>query len=110
MNLDLFDQPPPMVRTPDTATAHIAKDKVEWKAQSMRNFLFKQISILQPVTALELEEQPMFHTLAPSTVRKRVSELKAMGKIVVSGIHSYTTKSGRVTKGEAYRVAVQGGE
>lgn len=108
MNLDLFEEAvPPMVRTPDTATAHMAKDKVKWGAQSMRNYLLQQIGILQPVTALELEEQPAFETLAPSTVRKRVSELKAQGKIVAVGVHSYTTKSGRVAKGEAYRVTLR---
>lgn len=107
MNLDLFEEPvPPMVRTPDTESAHLAEDKVKWGAKSMRAYLLQQIHILQPVTALELEEQPAFEMLAPSTVRKRVSELKAQGKIVAVGVHSFTTRTGRVAKAEAYRTTL----
>lgn len=38
-----------------------------------------------PMTAGELERLPQFAHLAPSTARKRVSELKASGLLVATG-------------------------
>lgn len=109
-SLDLFGDPTggiPMTRTPDSETSHIAAAKVRPGVSDLQRALMRHIQMMQPVTAMQLEELPPFRALAPSTVRKRISELKARGQLWVEGKASYTSPAtGRTSVGEALVLSV----
>lgn len=115
-NLDLFDptpsadggRVPPNVRSPDMPASIEAGEGVEWPAKSLRGSLLWHIKAMQPVTAIELEELPLFVDLSPSTVRKRVSELKEMGKVFAGNVVDFTDKNGKVRRATAWWTTPQG--
>lgn len=100
--ISLFGEAPPNTRTNDAPTSVAAAKKVEWTITLMQQSVLQHIAQMQPVTAAEIEELPVFSKLAPSTVRKRISELKHLGIITAVDRAVYITKSGRRTLGEAY--------
>lgn len=105
----LFDAPDtggiPLVRTPDHATSKRAARKVTQSISELQRSIFAHVQLLQPVTALELEELEIFAELAPSTVRKRVSELAGRGKLIGSGEQEYRSKrTGRVSRATAWSI------
>lgn len=93
---------PPNVRTPDLPASVEAGANAEWPAKSLRKSLLWHIKAMQPVTAIELEEFVMFSKLNPSTVRKRVSELKEIGKIFPGEVVDFTDKNGKVRRATAW--------
>jgi hypothetical protein len=117
-NLDLFaDQPPsaaapaaavpPMVRTPDARASIAAATKVRPHGTGLRDAILSEIRHRGPITALQLEEMSHFAQMAPSTVRKRVSELKEMRLIEEAGVVDYTTAAGRKTQATAWKAVGQ---
>lgn len=95
---------PPAVRRDNPSTSLMAAKRVEWTITLMQQTVLQHIKQMGPVTAAELEELPVFAHCAPSTVRKRISELKQHGVIESPCKQAYTTKSGRRSYGEAYVV------
>jgi hypothetical protein len=104
--IGLFDAPP-TTRRHDPATSFAAAKRVEWTITLMQQAVLQHIKQMGPVTAAELEDLPVFSKCAPSTVRKRVSELKLADppRITCVGKAAYTNSRGRRTYGEAYVVA-----
>lgn len=105
----LFDAPDtggiPLTRTPDHATSKQAARKVTQSVSQLQRSVFEHIRLMAPVTALELEELDIFCELAPSTVRKRVSELAGRGKIIGRGEQEYRSKrTGRVSRAIAWDI------
>jgi predicted transcriptional regulator of viral defense system len=105
VQLGMFGEAPPAVRNGDSETSKAALKRVEWTISMMQQTVLLRIAQMQPVTAAEIEELDEFTKLAPSTVRKRISELKHLGAIAVTGRGTYTTKLGRRTIGEAYAIS-----
>lgn len=105
-NPSLFDQPDtggiPLTRTPDHDTSEKAADKVRSSVTELQRAIFQHIKMMERVTALELEELEAFQHLAPSTVRKRVSELARRGKLIGAGRECYVSKR---TKRTSYAIA-----
>lgn len=104
-----FDAPDtggiPLTRTPDHATAKKAARKVTQSISQLQRSVYEHIRLMAPVTALELEELEIFSELAPSTVRKRVSELAGRGKIVGRGEREYRSKrTGRTSRAIAWDI------
>jgi len=57
------------------------------------------------VTALELEELEVFAHLAPSTVRKRISELAGRGQIIGGQVQTYRSqRTGRTSRAIAWSI------
>lgn len=105
----LFDAPDtggiPLTRTQDHATAKAAAKTVTPSISQLQRSVWEHIRLMAPVTALELEELEIFLALAPSTVRKRVSELSSRGKIIGCGEREYRSKrTGRVSRAIAWDV------
>ena len=101
--LDMFDAPkklpPPMTRTDDYETCVVAAKRVSSDADNLRYQVYYLFRKLGPMTAIECEEWEGFQKYAPSTVRKRCSELLHMGWLVEMGKKQITTKAGRRTQG-----------
>jgi chromosome segregation and condensation protein ScpB len=95
----------PLTRTPDHASAEIAASKVVKTISQLQQSILSHIAIMQPVTALELEELDIFAQLAPSTVRKRISELAGRGKIIGGAVQSYRSRrTGRTSQAIGWSV------
>lgn len=98
----------PLHRTPDMQGSLFAAEIIRTDLSDLQRRVLAAIRAHQrPITALELEQQYEFQPLAPSTVRKRVSELKALALIVGVGVQSYTDRHGRTSRAEAW-VCVDG--
>jgi hypothetical protein len=86
-DLPLF-APVPLVRARDHRTSRLAADRVTPVLTPLRLKVYQTIRDAGPygLTAKELERLPQFADLAPSTARKRISELLASGHIVAIGV------------------------
>jgi hypothetical protein len=93
--LDLFA--PPMVRTPDTEASEAAADKLKKSVSGLRHVVYEIIKRVGPITALEVEEFDGFEKLAPTTVRKRCSELVALGWLAMGETVQVVVGEGRTT-------------
>jgi hypothetical protein len=82
-DLPLFAMPP-MHRTPDHATSIDAAARVREPAGRIRQAVYEALASA-PMTDLELERLPQFAGCAPSTVRKRRSELYIAGRVRATG-------------------------
>lgn len=88
--LDLFGAPEPPApdhRVPDHDTSIAAAYGVRWVGQTLRARVAEAIAAAGPLglTDIELERLAMFTKFAPSTVRKRRSELLAQGRLEKAG-------------------------
>lgn len=93
----------PLHRTPDMAGSISAAAIVQPRLSDLQARVLAAICAAgRPITALELEEQYEFVPLAPSTVRKRVSELKALNIIIGVGMLEYTDAMGRTSRAEGW--------
>ena len=76
-----------MVRSNDPDTSYAAARAVSRKLNELH---FRILAALRtndkPMTAEQLERLPQFADFGPSTVRKRVSELAHMGKVLEAGM------------------------
>lgn len=79
--------PSPDHRTPDYDTSIAAAYGVRWVGQTLRARVAAVIASAGALglTDVELEQLAMFRGYAPSTVRKRRSELLAQGRIEKAG-------------------------
>jgi hypothetical protein len=93
--LDLFA--PPMVRTPDCEASEAAAEAVTPLVNGLRHTVYEIVRRVGPITALEVEEFDGFEKLAPTTVRKRCSELVDMGWLEKGEAVQVTVGEGRVT-------------
>lgn len=88
-DLPLFAQPvvPPMVRRRDPETSRVAAAKVARKLSPLHAEVLDQVKRagVRGLTGRELEQLPMFASCAPSTIRKRASELHHLGELRDSG-------------------------
>ena len=93
----------PLHRTPDMMGSLVASAAIRPKLSDLQTRVLAAIcAAAKPITALELEEQYEFLPLAPSTVRKRVSELKALNIIIGVGMLEYTDAMGRTSRAEGW--------
>jgi hypothetical protein len=105
---DLFDTAAgPMTRTPDHEASELAADTVRERRLSLQYVIFEIVRRAGPITAIEVEEYDGFQHLAPSTVRKRCSELVQMGYLREGAVVAVTTKCGRKTKGTSLTTALR---
>jgi hypothetical protein len=105
---DLFDcVAGPMTRTPDHEASVLAAGRVREQRLSLQYVIFEIVRLMGPITAIEVEEYNGFEHLAPSTVRKRCSELVQMGYFREGDVVPVVTKSGRKTKGTALTVSIR---
>ncbi len=74
-----------MVRGDSPIESQVAAVRVLHKLSAIQLEIIKMLGSMGSLTARELEEAPSFAKLAPSTVRKRLSELKAMGRVMQDG-------------------------
>jgi len=93
--LDLFA--PPMTRTPDTEASEAAAASVKGSVSGLRHLIYEIIRSVGPITALEVEEFDGFEHLAPTTVRKRCSELVALGWLEMGEAVQVVVGEGRTT-------------
>lgn len=86
-DLPLF-APVPMVRARDHRTSRDAADRLRPKLSNLRLDIYTTIRDAGPygLTAKELERLPQYAALAPSTARKRISELLAAGHLTAIGV------------------------
>ena len=83
----LFHEPiSRMVRRDDPPTSHEAARKVEPRLSALQKLIIDIFKIRGKMTAKECERRPSLVLLAPSTVRKRICELFAMGLIRKTGV------------------------
>ncbi len=72
-----------MARAPDHGTSVMAAGKVERKRSDLQEWIVCALRANGPMTDRELEQLPEFIMYAPSTVRKRRSELWDDGRGVL---------------------------
>lgn len=85
--------PSPDHRVPDHATSVAAAVSVRWIGVGLRARVFHAIAAASGhgLTDLELEAMPGFTGYAPSTVRKRRSELYQQGRLDKAGVRDGAT-------------------
>ena len=93
--LDIFA---PMHRSSDSAASRMAADRVRPRMNDLRRKVLDVLKKHQPITALEMEELPEFEGFAPTTVRKRCSELVQMGAVEEQGVKMVVLRDGRQTR------------
>jgi uncharacterized protein YcaQ len=78
---------PPMHRTTDPETSRAAAAAVTRRLSDLHGRVLAAVAAVGAVgvTGAELERQPGFADCAPSTVRKRLSELNKMGRLAAAG-------------------------
>lgn len=75
-----------MVRGSDPIESQVAAARVLRKVTATQQDILALLAVVDgPMTARELEQAPSFAHLGYSTVRKRICELKQMGRIVQDG-------------------------
>lgn len=74
-----------MVRGSDSIESQVAAGRVLHKLSAIQLEIIKHLGWMGSLTARQIEQAPSFAHLAPSTVRKRISELKQMGRVVQDG-------------------------
>jgi hypothetical protein len=84
----LFEQPAgaadaPLNRRPDEPGSIAAAEAVAPRLSDLQRLVLDELRRAGPSLAVELERRPAFAHLAPSTVRKRLTELRRMGQVVV---------------------------
>lgn len=88
-DLPLFAAPPvpPMHRRRDPATSREAAAKIGRKLSALHEQVLDALASAgaRGLTGRELETLPQFVALAPSSARKRLSELHHMGRITDAG-------------------------
>lgn len=77
---------PPASRRADHATSAAAGEAVQRRASALHNQILDCFDEFGRLTDEQLEHMPCFAGLAPSTVRKRRSELLALGKLKAVGV------------------------
>jgi hypothetical protein len=92
---DLFA--PPMTRTPDTHASKQAAQAVQQQVSGLRHVIYEIVRRVGPITALEVEEFDGFEKLAPTTVRKRCSELVSLGWFSMGDAVQVVVGEGRTT-------------
>jgi hypothetical protein len=102
---DMFGPPPPNTRRPDHETSEEAASRINLMTGDLRMAIYRLIEEKGPMTAIEAEEMPCWSHLAPSTVRKRCSELFKMRYLISLGRVEVTTRDGRTTSSNLLRVA-----
>jgi hypothetical protein len=85
--MTLFDYVPPpgMARSGDHDTSVDAAVKVAKVRSDLQRCVLLAFELWGPMTARQAERLPQFAHLAPSTVRKRISELYKAGELVEEG-------------------------
>ena len=81
--LSLID--PPTYRRSDPAPSRLAAEAVGRRASALHNEILDCFDQFHRLTDEQLESLPCFGHLAPSTVRKRRSELFQRGRLVADG-------------------------
>jgi hypothetical protein len=105
---DMFATAPPNTRTPDHETSEEAASRINAHTPSLRDAVYKLIQSRGPMTAIEAEEMPCWAHLAPSTIRKRCSELFKMRFLIGLGAVDVQTRDGRTTRSTLLRAATAG--
>lgn len=90
-------------RANDAATSRTTADAIHGKLSELQVRVLEAIRQHGPIDAAALEDLPRFASLAPSTVRKRVTELVRAGRVV-----EYDVKK-RPGRGSISRWVVAGG-
>lgn len=117
--LPLFDSPPPAPapipaneavrpRLSDPETSRRAAKTLEPRVHNLHAQVLRAVRAQQQITAIELEGHDDFSNLAPSTVRKRVSELAQWGYLRACGTREVRTRWGTTTKGTLYELTERG--
>ena len=118
--LPLFDAPAPPPPAPipareavrprlsDPDTSRRAAKTMEPRVHNLHAQVLRMIRTHQPITAIELEQFADFAHLAPSTVRKRVSELAQWKYLGACGVREVRTAWGTTTKGTLYELTERG--
>ena len=84
-NLTLNFDPPPMHRKHDHATSVSAAEAVRPRVSALQALVLLVLDKRGPLTDEQLETSPDLMGFAPSTVRKRRSELYQRGLVVSCG-------------------------
>lgn len=93
---DMFTAP--LHRKTDGEASRDAAERVMPKMNDLRRRVLDAIKRHGPITALEMEELPEFYGMAPTTVRKRCSELVQMGAVQEQGVKDVVLMDKRRTR------------
>jgi len=74
-----------MVRRDDAETAIAAAARVQGRLSELQRRVLAEIERLGGATGEEVEQLPQFAALAPSTVRRRITDLRDAGLVVAAG-------------------------
>jgi len=74
-----------MVRRDDAETAIAAAARVQGRLSELQRRVHAEIERLGGATGEEVEQLPQFAALAPSTVRRRITDLRDLGLVVAAG-------------------------
>jgi hypothetical protein len=85
-----------LVRIPDHSTSIAAAEKIAPVRSKLQEWVLAAFNRLGPMTAGECEQLTCFDDCAPSTVRKRISELYKAGELVETGIKRNGMKEWKV--------------
>jgi hypothetical protein len=85
-----------LVRIPDHSTSIAAAEKIAPVRSDLQALVLEVFKCHGPMTAGEAEKRPIFDFCAPSTVRKRISELYKAGELVETGIRRNGMKEWKV--------------
>lgn len=88
----------PLHRKTDGEASRDAAERVMPKMNDLRRRVLDAIKRNGPITALEMEELPEFYGMAPTTVRKRCSELVQMGAVKENGVKEVVLLDKRRTR------------
>lgn len=84
---------PPPSRRGDHVTSILAGEAVQRRASALHRIILDRFDEFGRLTDEQLEHMPCFADLAPSTVRKRRSELYQMG--ILKQVSTVTNSRGR---------------
>ena len=109
MNFEIeFPPAPPMTRANDDESAEDAANRVALHVVGLRAAVLAAVAAMEPTTALEVEALKAFDNCRPTTVRKRCSELLAMGMLVKGPRRQVTLEDGTVTSAMTLTVSPEG--
>ena len=116
--LPLFADPSPAPAIPpreatrprltDPETSRRAAQAIEPRVHRLHRVVLSLVRELQPITAVELEQHHEFERLAPSTVRKRVSELAQWQYLEAVGERQVQTAWGTTSRATLYALTARG--
>lgn len=100
----------PRVRKSDPETSRAAAARVEGRLSELQAKVLTAFLAHGPMTAEECENLDYFGNLAPSTVRKRISEMAKMDppELLVHGV-AHNDRGSRLTRYRHWRTQVDGG-